>query len=280
MKQIHKGWSDDKKYLIESEQGNQLLRVARLELAEQKRQEFNWMQKVAELGVPISRPLSFQVTNEVQSYFTWCEGRDAEEVLPLLTKEEQYELGKQSGVYLQKIHSLPAPDEDLLWEEKFSQKIDRKINVYQQCPLSFEGDEFVIRYIEENRHLLKGRPQSFQHGDYHTGNMILSPNRELSIIDFNRFDFGDPWEDFNRIVFTAELSPAFATGQLHGYFNGEPPELFFRLLALYIATNTLSGLPWAMNFGQAEIEVMREQAKQVQNWYQNMTKIVPTWYKA
>lgn len=51
-----------------------------------------------------------------------------------------------------------------------------------------------------NYELLNGRTQSYQHGDYHVGNMIISPDNALSIIDFNRSDFGDPWEEFNRIV--------------------------------------------------------------------------------
>ena len=35
-----------------------------------------------------------------------------------------------------------------------------------------------------------------------------------AIIDWNRDDFGDPREEFNRITFTAHISPHFATGQL------------------------------------------------------------------
>lgn len=53
--------------------------------------------------------------------------------------------------------------------------------------------------MESNRYLLEGRPQTFQHGDYHVGNMIITKSRELGIIDLNRFDYGDPWEEFNRI---------------------------------------------------------------------------------
>jgi len=37
-------------------------------------------------------------------------------------------------------------------------------------------------------------------------------NDELKIIDFDRCDFGDPGEEFNRIVWSAAASPFFATG--------------------------------------------------------------------
>ena len=34
----------------------------------------------------------------------------------------------------------------------------------------------AFKYIAENRHLLKNRPQSYQHGDYHIGNMMIDSN--------------------------------------------------------------------------------------------------------
>jgi len=108
--------------------------------------------------------------------------------------------------------------------------------------------------------------------------MIISPERTLSIIDFNRADFGDPWEEFNRIVFSASVSQHFATGQLNGYFGGRPPVEFFRLLAFYIASNTLSSIYWAIPFGQSEINTMLQQSQDVLMWFANMNNPVPTWY--
>ena len=67
------------------------------------------------------------------------------------------------------------------------------------------------------------------------------------MIDFSSADFGDPWEEFNRIVWSAQASPAFARGQLHGYFPDGAPETFWKLLQLYLATNALGALPWAIS---------------------------------
>lgn len=96
--------------------------------------------------------------------------------------------------------------------------------------------------------------------------------------DLRRHHSGDPWEEFNRIVWSAQISPEFASGQLHGYFDGDPTDRFFRLLALYIATNTLSSLPWAAQFGQPEIETMLAQTSDVLTWYDNIRTPVPGWY--
>ena len=70
--------------------------------------------------------------------------------------------------------------------------------------------------------------------------VMIPPDNELSIIDFNRWDFGDPWEEFNRIVWSAAVSPHFCNRSDPGYFGGEPPIEFFKLLAFYISSNTIS----------------------------------------
>ena len=108
--------------------------------------------------------------------------------------------------------------------------------------------------------------------------MMVDENGILTIIDFDRDDFGDPWEEFNRIVWCAQAAPSFAAGMVDGYFENSVPLDFWKLLALYISTNTLSSLPWAVSFGEKEIQTMRKQAVEVLLWYQNMTNPVPTWY--
>lgn len=109
--------------------------------------------------------------------------------------------------------------------------------------------------------------------------MMINQKGTLTIIDFDRDDDGDPWEEFNRIVWCAQIAPAFATGMVDGYFDGPPPMLFWRLLALYICSNTLSSLPWAVPFGETEIQVMRKQQQEIFSWYDGMNRGVPSWYQ-
>ena len=107
---------------------------------------------------------------------------------------------------------------------------------------------------------------------------MMIEHDELKIIDFDRYDFGDPWEEFNRIVWSAAASPHFATGQLLGYFGGEPPLEFFKLLAFYISSNTLSSIYWAAPLGPSDLETMMKQSQDVLRWYDNMKNPIPTWY--
>lgn len=279
---ITKGWSSDQKYYIETVTNERwLLRIADISQYDHKKHEFEMMRRLAESGIPMSRPVDFGVCNNGQSVYslsTWCDGEDAQAVLPKLTDTRQYHLGVTAGQILRQIHSIPAPVDQEPWESSFNRKVDRKIKQYHDCGVKMVGDEQIIAYIEANRHYLSERPQCFQHGDYHVGNMIISPEGELWIIDFNRWDYGDPWEEFNRIVWSAKVSPHFATGQIRGYFHGNPPDEFFKLLGLYIGNNALSSIPWAIPFGEAEVAVMQQQARDVLTWFDGMRNPVPAWY--
>lgn len=279
---IHKGWSSDKKYCVTDETGTKyLLRVSDFTQEEKKRAEFDMMKQVAALGVPMCRPLEFGTCEDgVYSLQSWIEGSDAEAYIPALSDTKQYAYGLEAGRILRKIHSIPAPAGQEDWESRFNRKMDYKIQKYSECPIKYENGQAFIDYIDANRYLLKGRPQCYQHGDYHIGNMMIDEKGALQIIDFNRNDFGDPWEEFNRIVWCAQKAPLFASGMVNGYFDDEVPEEFWRLLALYIASNTLSSVYWAIPFGQGEIDTMLNQAKEVLSWYDNMQNPVPTWYSA
>lgn len=277
---IYKGWSNDKKYCVTDEnEMRYLLRISESSLHDAKLSEFHMMKKVAALHVPMCKPLEFGLCKEgVYSIQSWIDGVDAEEVIHTLSDTKQYVYGLEAGRILCKIHSIPAPDDQEDWEIRFNRKIDAKIKKYNECPIKYEGGEAFLTYINENRHLLKNRPQVYQHGDYHIGNMMIDRSGQLQIIDFNRNDYGDPWEEFNRIVWCGQKSPLFASGMVNGYFDGNVPIEFWKLLALYISSNTLSSVYWAIPFGQSEVETMLNQAKEILSWYDNMQTPVPSWY--
>lgn len=278
---VEKGWSGDRKFRAEDSDGHiYLLRIAPMERHDRREQEFTRTREAARLGIPMCLPLEFGICDEgVYAIQSWICGTDAEEVIPTLSQERQYAYGLDAGKILKKIHAIPAPADAEDWEDRFNKKIDRKIAMYQRCPLKYEGGEAFLHHIQKNRHLLANRPQSYQHGDYHIGNMMIDDTGRLTIIDFEKDDYGDPWEEFNRIVWSAQAAPRFAAGMVDGYFDGEVPMDFWNLLALYICSNSLGSLPWAIPFGEKEIQVMRNQAAQVLKWFDNLKNPVPSWYQ-
>lgn len=278
MRPIYKGYSGDKKYCVTAKDGTKyLLRTSPIRLYSQRRTEFQLMRRVAALQIPMCQPIKFGICRKgVYSLQSWIDGADLEDVLPDLSEEEQYNYGLAAGRILRKMHTIPAPKTQEPWERRFNRKMDRKIKMYSECPLKYENGELFIQYIEENRTLIRNRPQTYQ---YHVGNMMVDRAGALQIIDFNRHDFGDPWEEFNRIVWAAQASPRLASGMVDGYFNGDVPLEFWRLLALYISSNTLSSLPWGIPFGAEQVAVFREQAQDILRWYDNMQNVIPSWYR-
>lgn len=187
-KAIDKGWSADRKFYVTTEDGQEYL--LRISPAEQKNRiagMFQRMRRAEMLGIPMCQPVEWGECEE-GIYFlqSWINGQESAGILSDLTKDAQYAYGLDSGIILKKLHSIPAPENVEPWDLRFGKKIDRKIAMYDACPLKYEGGEAFLRHIEASRHLLTNRPQTYQHGDYHTGNMMIDQDGKLTIIDFKR----------------------------------------------------------------------------------------------
>src|SRR5690554_7091708 len=85
----------------------------------------------------------------------WIYGQDAEEVISKLDVHKQYRYGLEAGKMLKIIHSIPAPKEQIGWALRFNEKIDRKIKMFNDCAIKFDGADNIVDYIESNRYLLK-----------------------------------------------------------------------------------------------------------------------------
>ena len=276
------GWTPDRKFRAETADGHvYFLRIAPPERAERLERVFRLQRRAAEALGPdfahaMSRPLECGPCAEgFYVLETWIEGEAARSAVFKRTEQALYADGLAAGRLLKRIHGVPAPAGLPDWAERFAAKIDRKVAEYLACPLKYEHDEGLLAGLAGARKLLAGRPQCFQHGDFHVGNFLYEQGR-LAVIDFDRCGFGDPWEDFKKIIWTAEAAPALARGQVDGYFDGCVPDLFWRVLFLYICEGQIGSLPWAIPFGEAEVQVMREQTERVLNWYAD--GIVPSWY--
>lgn len=280
---INKGWSKDVKYYIESEVGEKfLLRISEIKYYDVKKKEFEIMQEIFNLDIYMSAPINFgKCDNDKYVYMllSWIEGIAADEIITTFSEDEQYNLGYKAGLILKKFHSILAPAEQEDWEQRMIKKINFHLKKYKACGIKVANDSRAIKYINENLYLLKNRPQTFQHGDFHVGNLIVTPDNTLGIIDFNRWDFGDPYEDFYKMMlFSRELSIPFAIGQIQGYFEDNVPDDFFKIVALYIADVILFSVVWAIPFGEKEVKTMLELAEMIFSDYDYFNSVVPKWF--
>ena len=260
---INEGWSADNKYYIKDNKGFQyLLRISEGQSYEEESHLYKALRQLNKMNIPVSKLKDSGLCNNGNNtfrLFSWIEGVEIIKTLGSLSEKEQYEYGYASGEILSKIHEVGSPSNRLNWGLHYHQKIDKKISLYRNCGITFPNSEYVIDFIQKRRSLINGRPQSFHHGDYHLGNMLITPDNKLGVIDFNRLDFGDPWEEFNRIPWSASRSMWFASGQINGYFHNNVPNEFFELMALYIGVNQIGSISWAIQHGAKELEIILSQ---------------------
>lgn len=150
---ITKGWSADKKYCVITADGRKyLLRISPAEHYNRKKAEFEMMQQLAALGVPMCQPVEFGTCDDgVYSLQSWIDGKGAEELLPLMSDAKQCKFGFDAGQILKKIHTLPGSSILEDWETRFNRKIDRNIRMYNDCPIKHENGQAFTNYINENR---------------------------------------------------------------------------------------------------------------------------------
>lgn len=286
---IAAGWSADRKFCVTDTDGTKyLLRISSPEKEAYKRLEFQMMESVAALGIPMSRPVEFGVCEEgVYSLQSWIDGMDLSEALKPMGAETRYEYGVESGRILRRIQEAPVPPEENeeSWDDYYNRKIDRRISAAVECPVKFRGQEDMIAYVKANRSLLKGRERTYQHGDYHVGNLMVDRQGRLQVIDFDRYEFGDPWEEFVRIKFDVEASADFARGRIDGYFGGKNcvPQEFWKLLAFYLVSTETSSPNWACQFDAGAVQKSVQLAEGVYDWYDWkdgwISDPVPKWYR-
>jgi aminoglycoside phosphotransferase (APT) family kinase protein len=176
------------------------------------------------------------------------------------------------------MHGIPASGSLPSWEEKMKRKIRLRLDAYEKSGYTISQGDRLKSFIKRNMGLLGSRPITFQHGDFHLGNMILTPEGELSVVDFNRWGYGDPWEEFDRLTyFSRGVSIPFSRGQIDGYFGEKKPQEFYTLLALYTAMITLFTVSWADSFGEEEVKGSLQRAEMILADYSGFSSIYPAW---
>ena len=277
---ISKGYSKEIKYKVKANK-NYFLKISPLSFAKKKDLELRYISDLEKvIKFPDLIEIKFE-NNSILSVYEWIDGVDFREYVTYLTDKELYQYGIQAGAFLQRIHSISIEEESINWHEFYLQKSMRKIKSFRMANINFPEIETFIDYIHTHQYLLHDRPISLCHGDFHVGNMMIDlETKELVMIDFGSLEIGDPMEEFNRMIWSAQLSEEFATGLINGYFNGKNiPDVFWKLMAYYMACDVVGSIPWAVNYGNDQLTIMLERAKIVLDWFDNFERVIPKFYK-
>jgi len=288
IKPLNKGWSGDKKFIIETADGRHLLlRVFDRKEHDQKKAEFEKMGRVAACGIPTCAPVEFGVCGKGKKAYTlatWLEGEDIGSVLPQVSEKEQYLLGKKAGALLRRIHKVPAQRDTEDWSVWFGHRMQEKLDLYLSHAHELAHAAPCADYLLQNRTLLEGRPQVFYHGDLNPTNVILMPNGEAAAIDYNAaYDRHciDPVMEFCTVPWGQNPNPHYYTGVLDGYYEGLSERDFLTelaALAYYFAYEAVWGIVDSKAPGCNMVKECRMHLENVLRWFDDMRIPVPTWY--
>ncbi|GLF90587.1 aminoglycoside phosphotransferase [Bacillus safensis] len=281
--QIDKGYSRDEKWIVTMSSGEKyVLRCTNQEQFEKVKTQFELLTQLKRYGVQCADPVNMDVLEEKQQLYyilSFVEGQEAKEIISQLTEEKQYALGVSAGKDLRNMHTYPAPAHIEPWEDRIMKKHHRYLDAYRKSGISIEGDEKVAQFIAEHIDIVKGRPNQFQHDDFHLGNIIMKNTQYAGVIDFNNFDWGDPIHDFYKIaLFSRETSEAFSAGQINGYFNGNIPDDFWLLYSVYVAMSIFSSIMWVIKFDPGQMHEMIERLENVLKDHDYFDQMEPHWY--
>lgn len=281
--QIDKGYSRDEKWVMTTVSGEKyVLRFTEQDQYDKIKTQFELLSELRRHGVQCADPVNIGVLEAKQQVYyilSFIEGHEAKEIMSQLTEEKQYALGVSAGQDLRNMHKYPAPSHIEPWEDRVIKKHHRYLTAYRESGITLEGDEKVAQFIAKHIDIVKGRPNQFQHDDFHLGNIIVNDNKYAGVIDFNNFDWGDPIHDFYKVaLFSRETSEAFSAGQINGYFDGNIPDDFWLLYSVYVAMSIFSSIMWVIKFDQGQMDEMIERLENVLKDHHYFDQIEPQWY--
>ncbi|MBD8497969.1 aminoglycoside phosphotransferase family protein [Paenibacillus arenosi] len=285
LEQIHKGYSSDKKYIVydSNEHPQYILRTYSMDAHNDKLIKFKHLQLMEQQAVRCARAIEIGIIPEQELGYTilsFVEGNEAYEQLPQLTEIEQFDVGVEAGIELLKINQVSAPADKEPWHELMSRKHQRYRTQYAESGVVIPNDAELLSFIDNNLHLMKDRPNKYQHDDFHPRNLVIKDGKFSGVIDFDRDDWGDPIHEFVKIgLFSAEVSIPFSAGQIRGYYHGkEPNEEFWRLYSLYLAMTLISSVVWVLKVNTDELDDIMRRIQRCMDDHSNFELMVPKWY--
>jgi len=247
---IKEGFDNSSKYYVQTLTERFFLITFSPKNIERVKTQFEIMKKASLSGIPVPQPREFGILDWAGAYLLldWIDGEILKIALPNVSPMERYELGVSAGKNLLKLHSIPTDD---MFLAQYEFCIYSKFQTCSKDALGIHKDlsAKLITYIETNKSLLEDKHKVILHSDFSCANMMLSAGK-LVIIDFNITHYGVKWCDTRFLYTQMAISPHFAVGFLHGYFEKKISSQTWKLLLLYNALRSvevLASLPLLHN---------------------------------
>ncbi|WP_224752793.1 aminoglycoside phosphotransferase family protein [Metabacillus arenae] len=279
--ELNKGFSDDKKYVIDDKY---LLRLFPIEDEKNRKEEFDTLNKLATYSNYVPSGIEFNSLKDIKMAYmilTYLPGKDAEVALKDLTEKEQYTSGFLAGKELKKIHEFSAPSGYPSWYSLKKKKSDNYLIELKKMDLDENIIDMLETYIRNNEAIMKDRPNKFQHDDFHPSNLLINDHTFSGIIDFQRMDWGDPIHDLHKLgFFSKRVSVEFTKGIIDGYHEDcvSLRHSFWELYCLYSVMHIVSALVWGTRRNREQYELLLEYSLDVISDHDHFNRVIPKWY--
>ncbi|MDW7657858.1 MAG: phosphotransferase [Bacillota bacterium] len=284
VKTIQHGDSTDRKFKVKDQNGNRYM-IRLLDKTRYDHGKFacRLMDMLYQNKVPVPCPASFGVCDQNRSVYLmthWIYGKPAPERLPEHHETVQYLLGQETAVYLHALHGCEAPTGPDLWAQKICQQIDQVQATCSDADKDLSCVNSLLQFVLDNAHIVGQQPQRVLHGDLTPANLIFSYETSVSLIDFEKWQFGDPLADLTPIMTDfSHISSRFATGFLDCYFHYQTDVRTFRCLAFYAALRRLQQYAAACAAGEMARQLAIQDVRQLVKDYSGFSTVVPVWYR-
>lgn len=277
---IDKGFSTEKKWQVIAKNGVFLLRSSSSNSLERKKEEFDLMVRLYRQGVKCNKPIDFFESSDkttIYSLYNYLPGQDAETCITETIPSQQYEVGVNAGKDLKKINSVTSDTKT--WYERKWKKHNHYLKLYGEIGYRFDEDKKALRFIEMNYNMTESGPDLLQHDDFHLGNIVVNNNEYGGILDFNRYDWGDPLHEFVKLEwFTWPVSKDFARGQVQGYYgDNKISDEDCRKISVYIAMSLFSTVVWTLRFHPHTMGNIENKIESILQHYRFFEKTIPDW---
>jgi len=274
---ILEGGSGEDKYCVTTAKGERMfLRVGICNESYKNHEMHMWAEA---LDITIARTISVGLFRDNRYYYywlqTWIDGVNAMNEISSLHPSGQYALGVKTGKLLKKIHSLPLMEEPKSLYDRIEKGIqfavEERHKKYKHSTKLFAN---VLSYVNDNKHVLLERGQTFMHGDFGLSNLLITPAGEVAPTDFhyNMRSYGDPYSEISSFSERGATTP-YMSGQIFGYFDGIIQNDFWQAYLFYEAYVAL------MILATRETQ---EWGRFIDQWYKeriiNESALVPSWY--
>ena len=285
LSEITIGDSNDRKFRIrDNEDRSYFLRIADPRLYDRKKNEFEHMKAAYAMGAAVPNPVEFGLCCRGKALFLmsgWIHGKSGAVQLSVQEPYKQYDLGTAAGLYLKMIHRCQIPPrQPASWEAAQSKRWRAAFDRYRCCRRKIPYEHKLLGMIENSLPLLANRPQCLLHGGFDTDNIVLSYEGSLSLIDFDKWLYGDPLLDLGNVLTGIRRACLpYAIGIFDCYFAFGISDLDLQLMSLYAAMALVEQFAAAEAVGEDNVHRAMETAQTFIRDLQGCKSFCPSWYK-